>query len=65
MTPTDYRALRERLGLSNAAAADLCGVEPRTAQRWQEGTREIPQPAQRLLMACERDPSLREWLAAR
>jgi len=62
MTPADYRALRERLGLTQAATARLCDVDTRTVQRWQSGARDIPPPVQRLLRACERDPSLAQWL---
>jgi DNA-binding transcriptional regulator YiaG len=34
MNAQQFRALLDRLGLSQTAAARLVGVEPRTARRW-------------------------------
>ena len=58
MTADEYRLLLQRLGLSQAGAARICGVDQRTSQRWALGERDIPAPAQRLLLACERHPKL-------
>jgi len=49
MTPDDYRAAIERLGLSQVAAARLLGVDERTSRRWACGERDIPPPAVRFL----------------
>jgi len=49
MTPDEYRAAIERLGLSQIAAARLLGVDERTSRRWACGEREVPPPAQRFL----------------
>ena len=51
MTPSDIRATRETLGLSAQDFAALLGVTTRTVYRWEDGTREIPEPTVRLLMA--------------
>jgi DNA-binding transcriptional regulator YiaG len=49
MTPDEYRAAIERLGLSQIAAARLLGVDERTSRRWANGEREVPPPVQRFL----------------
>ncbi len=53
MTLADHRALRARLGLTVGAEARLLGVDTRTVERWLAGTRDIPPPAQRLLMLLD------------
>lgn len=49
MSPDDYRAALEKLGLSQVAAARLLGVDDRTSRRWACGERDIPPPAVRFL----------------
>lgn len=65
MTPTEYRAAIAALGLSQGGAARALGVDARTSRRWALGEQEPPIPVQRLLWACERDPSLLADLAGR
>jgi DNA-binding transcriptional regulator YiaG len=62
MTPTEYRDQIARLGLTQAGAAALLGVDARTSRNWACGERETPAPVVRLLWACERDTSLAEAL---
>lgn len=49
MTPNQYRAAIETLGLSQVAAARLLGVDARTSRRWACGERDVPAPAERFL----------------
>jgi DNA-binding transcriptional regulator YiaG len=49
MTPDQYRAAIEKLGLSQVAAARLLGVDGRTSRRWANGERDVPAPAVRFL----------------
>lgn len=49
MSPDEYRAAIERLGLSQVAAARLLGVDERTSRRWANGERDVPAPAVRFL----------------
>ena len=49
MTPDEYRAAIEQLGLSQIAAAKLLGVDARTSRRWASGERDVPAPAARFL----------------
>ena len=44
MTPEEFRAARERLGLSVGALARRLGVNVRTVRRWQNGHHNIPAP---------------------
>ncbi len=67
MTPDEYRAAIEKLGLSQIAAARLLGVDERTSRRWALGERDIPPPAVRFLRyliatsgACTGGSGLRE-----
>ncbi len=62
MTPDEYRAQLARLGLTQAGASRLTGVDARTGRRWALGEVGIPLAVQRLLWACQRDPSLLEAL---
>ncbi|WP_425154859.1 helix-turn-helix domain-containing protein [Candidatus Palauibacter sp.] len=61
MTPREFRAARDRLGFSVAKLARMLGVSPRTVQRWQNGTHDIPGPAaalvRRLLRENEAPPN--------
>jgi DNA-binding transcriptional regulator YiaG len=49
MTPDQYRAAIEQLGLTQVAAAKLLGVDERTSRRWATGERDVPAPAARFL----------------
>lgn len=54
MTANQFRAALGRLDLSQAAAANLVGADPRTGRRWALGERQVPQCVAillRLLMA--------------
>ena len=54
--PTDVRALRERLGLSQAEFADRYLLSVRTIQQWEQEQREPSEPARVLLLAIARAP---------
>lgn len=65
MTPEQFREALDDLGMGTSAAAALCGVDTRTAQRWASGERDIPPPVERLLWAMRRDRTLVDALIAR
>ncbi|TWA89592.1 hypothetical protein FBZ96_11960 [Bradyrhizobium stylosanthis] len=44
MTPKQFQAAIDRLGLSQVGAARLVGADPRTARRWVAGERSVPEP---------------------
>jgi len=44
MTPKQFQAAIDRLGLSQVGAARLVGADPRTSRRWVAGDRSIPEP---------------------
>lgn len=52
----DVKAIRERLGLSQARFAALMGVSARTLQNWEQGRREPEGPAKALLRVVDRQP---------
>jgi putative transcriptional regulator len=52
----DVKALRKRLGVSQAEMAVLIGVSPRTLQNWEQGRRTPEGPARALLRAVQRNP---------
>jgi DNA-binding transcriptional regulator YiaG len=45
MTPAEFRAARERLGLTQTALAAALEVTLRAVQMWEAGDRAIPGPA--------------------
>lgn len=49
MTPNDYRTAIGSLGLTQAGAAQLLGVDARTSRKWANGEREVPPTAARFL----------------
>jgi len=53
---TDVRALRERLGVSQAEFARRYLLSVRTVQQWEQDVREPSEPARILLFAIARDP---------
>ena len=52
----DVRAIREKLGLSQAAFAARFHLRARTVQQWEQGRAVPDQPARVLLRAIERFP---------
>jgi putative transcriptional regulator len=56
----EVRAVRERLGASQAVFAALLGVSVKTVQSWEQGGK--PQPIARRLLDCVRDEPGR-WAA--
>lgn len=52
----DVQAIRERIGLSQAAFAAVLGVSVRTIQDWEQGRRHPAGPARSLLRVAERHP---------
>ncbi len=59
---TDVRALRERLGVSQAEFARRYLLSVRTVQHWEQDQREPSEPARVLLFAIARDPGTVERL---
>ena len=62
MTGATLRATLARLGLSQSGAARMLGVRVTTMQRWCCDQMAMHPAAERLLWACERDPTLVEAL---
>ena len=60
MSPEEFRALLETLGLSQLAAARLMLVDARTVRRWVSGERDIPGPAVAFLRLLEASPAARK-----
>ena len=54
--PPDVRAIRVRLGLSQAAFAARFGFSVRTVQQWEQGRAVPDRPARILLRVIERAP---------
>lgn len=52
----DVRAIRARLGMSQAMFAKTFAVEKRTLQDWEQGRREPQGPARILLTLIDREP---------
>lgn len=57
LTPEELREWRETIGLSQRAAAERVGVDPRSWQKWELGERGVPRWLTRLRYV---DPLLRE-----
>ncbi len=49
MGPSDLRALRKRLQLTQVAFAALLGVSVLTVKRWEAGTQAMREPTDRLI----------------
>lgn len=49
MTAKQYQAAIDRLGLSQVAAAELLGLDPRTSRRYALGEIAVPAPTAKLL----------------
>lgn len=50
------RAIRERLGMSQAAFARMFGISVGTLQNWEQGRRQPEGPARMLLRVIDREP---------
>jgi DNA-binding transcriptional regulator YiaG len=50
--PAGIRAVKDRLGLTHQALADLCGVSRRTVENWTQG-RHNPTPAALAVLAAK------------
>jgi len=55
MTPAQFRAIRERLGLSQAQLADRLGVAMNSVSRWEIGEREIHPMTAKLITFLEHE----------
>ena len=66
LEPSQIRALRTRLGLTQAGFAALFGVSVHTLRNWEQGRRTPEGPARALLKVIEREPeaALRALAAA-
>jgi len=53
---TDVRAVRRKLGLSQAGFAARFGVSPATVRNWEQGRRQPEGPARVLLTIIDREP---------
>ena len=49
MHPSEVRALRKRLGLTQVKFAELLGVSALTVKRWEAGTQAMREPIDRLI----------------
>lgn len=49
MTPAQYEAAIEKLGLSQRGAGRFLGVDERTSRKWVAGDSRIPESAAKLL----------------
>lgn len=56
LTRIDVKALRERLGLTQAEFSGMIGVSIKTLQNWEQGRREPEGPAKALLRVVEMEP---------
>lgn len=54
------RRVREQLGLSQPVFAELVGATPAAVRAWEQGRRNPPGPARRLLEIAERSPEVLE-----
>lgn len=59
MTPADFRAAREALGLSIADLAAILRVDQSAVYRWEAGEREVPGPARLAMTALTEFPAVR------
>jgi putative transcriptional regulator len=56
--PLDVRAIREGLGKSQSAFAQMIGVSLSTLQNWEQGRRRPQGPARALLRVASQDPGV-------
>jgi DNA-binding transcriptional regulator YiaG len=57
VSPTEFRAARHTLGLTQAAMAEALEVTLRAVQWWEAGDREVPGPARVALRLMLQRPS--------
>ena len=67
VTGSQLRAIRQELGLTQAALAEAIGVRPNTVARWERGEIGISEPTTRLVekIAAERKVAKRDKLDGR
>ena len=58
MTGAEARKIREKMGASQLAWANMLKVVPETISRWERGVTEIPGPAEILLWIIDRSPEV-------
>jgi DNA-binding transcriptional regulator YiaG len=51
VTPADITAIRQTLGLTQTELGEAIGVSLRAIQHYEAGTRKIPKPIEKLLVA--------------
>jgi putative transcriptional regulator len=56
MTPIEFRALRQRLGLTQAAFAERYRLSRRTVEAWEAARHGLPQSAAILLTLIDQEP---------
>jgi putative transcriptional regulator len=56
LKPVDVRAIRSKLGVSQAEFASMIGVSLSTLQNWEQGRRRPEGPAQALLKVAAANP---------
>jgi hypothetical protein len=54
MKPNEYRDILETLGLTQVAAGDFLGYDPRTSRRWAAGDLDVPPVVEMLLRTMVR-----------
>ena len=64
VTPSDIRAMRERLNLSRPVLAGMLRTNPRTLENWEQGRAKPNEQAALLLRMVERYPDTLERLAS-
>lgn len=57
MTAEQFKAARQRLGLTQQGLADALYCDLRTVQRWEAGDRAVPGPAVKALEMIQRSGS--------
>lgn len=55
MMPEVFRAIRQRLGLTQHALAEALGVSPRAVRYYEAGSRKVPGPVARILGRMEKE----------
>jgi len=65
MTPIEFRALRQRLGLTQAAFAARYHLSRRTVEAWEAARHGLPQSASMLLTLIDREPETIAEILAR
>ena len=57
-TKTKIKKIRSDLGISQSVFANIFGVSVSAVQHWEQGMRNMPSPARRLLDLIEKDSDL-------